>query len=180
MSLQLTRNFNKNRWVGAFLLAGGLAMFVGGIWYAREAAVFLETTQKTAGMVLELKRERGVRGMRQDHPIVRFIVSETGREAVFKSKVGLWPSPFEVGEAVEVAYNPDDPQAGRDQLILDHLVATAGVDGVRLTLSGGRPADAEMGAEILDPMFCARSATRLFAYPTAVFRTFADPRVAPI
>ena len=110
MSLQLTRNFNKNRWVGAFLLAGGLAMFVGGIWYAREAAVFLETTQKTAGMVLELKRERGVRGMRQDHPIVRFIVSETGREAVFKSKVGLWPSPFEVGEAVEVAYNPDDPK----------------------------------------------------------------------
>jgi Protein of unknown function (DUF3592) len=110
MSLQLTGNLNKNRWVGVFLLAGGLAMFVGGIWLAREAEAFLETAQTTPGTVIELKRERGVRGMRRDHPIVRFVVLETGREAVFKSKVGLWPSPFEVGEAVEVAYRPDDPR----------------------------------------------------------------------
>lgn len=110
MSLQLTRNFRKNRWVGAFLLIGGLAMVIGGIWYVREAVVFLDTTQKTAGTVLELKRERGVRGMRQDHPIVRFVVSETGREVIFRSKVGLWPSPFEVGQVVEVAYHPDDPK----------------------------------------------------------------------
>jgi hypothetical protein len=110
MSLQLTKNFKKNRWVGAFLLIGGLVMFVGGIWHVREAVILLDTTQKTAGTVLELKQERGVRGMRQDHPIVRFVVSETGREAIFKSKVGLWPSPFEVGEVVEVAYDPDNPE----------------------------------------------------------------------
>jgi hypothetical protein len=110
VSLPLARNFRKNRWVGAFLLIGGLALLIGGIWYVHAAVVFLDTTHKTAGTVLELKRERGVRGMRQDHPIVRFVVPETGREAVFKSKVGLWPSPFEVGEVVEVAYPPDDPR----------------------------------------------------------------------
>ena len=106
----MARNLHKNRWRAVFLLAGGLGMLIGGIWYAREAAVFLQETQKTAGMVIDLKRERGVRGTREDHPIVRFVISETGREAVFKSKVGLWPSPFEVGETVEVAYDPGDPK----------------------------------------------------------------------
>jgi hypothetical protein len=106
----LSRNLHKNRWVGAILLAGGLTMISGGIWYAHDTITFLEATKRTHGTVLELKRERGVRGIRLDHPIVRFVVPETGRDQIFKSKIGLWPSPFDVGERVEVAYDPGNPK----------------------------------------------------------------------
>jgi hypothetical protein len=104
------KNIRKNRWIGAFLVIAGSGLLLAGIWFAGEAATFVETTARAPGMVLEVRRERGARGLPADRPIVRFTVPRAEREVVFRSKVAMWPSPFEAGEAVEVAYEPADPE----------------------------------------------------------------------
>lgn len=101
---------NKKRWIGAILALGGLGSLVAGAWHAGAAATFLSATERAPGIVLDLEREHGVRGMPRDHPVVRFIDPASGSAIVFKARVGIWPSPFKVGEAVGVAYDPVDPR----------------------------------------------------------------------
>jgi hypothetical protein len=105
----LKKYFHSKRLAGYFLVAGGIVMLVAGIWFAGEAADFLETTARTDGTVVALQRERGIKGSTEDHPVVRFVQPETGETVEFKSRFGIWPSPFTVGEVVEVAYDPADP-----------------------------------------------------------------------
>ncbi len=98
-------------WGAAVLLAGGLAMAIGGLWVGRDSAQFLEAATRAQGVVLALIEKRGVKGPAMDHAIVRFSPTETGPDIVFASKAGLWPSPFAVGDIVTVAYPPGDPEA---------------------------------------------------------------------
>lgn len=100
--------FHKMRWAGYFLATGGIAMMVAGIWYSAESIEFLDTTARTDGTVIALERKRSAKGMALDHPVVRFTPPETGETVEFKSRFGMWPSPFSVGEPVEVAYDPAD------------------------------------------------------------------------
>jgi len=80
-----------------------------GVWYTVEAIQFLDTTARTDGTVVALKRERSVKGLAEDYPVVHFVPPDTGEAVEFKSRFGIWPSPFSVGERVEVAYDPADP-----------------------------------------------------------------------
>lgn len=105
----LSGSFHKKRWAGYFLAAGGIAMVIGGIWFAMAAGDFLDRTARADGTVVALQRKTGSKGMPLDYPVVRFHHPEGGGEVEFKSRVGLWPSPFSVGEAVLVAYDPADP-----------------------------------------------------------------------
>jgi len=103
------KDFRKNRWVGILLVVMGIGLSVAGVWTARERWMFLGSGARAPGTIVELRRERGARGMPQDHPIVRYTVPGTGRDVVFRSKFGMWPSPFSAGERVSVAYDPKDP-----------------------------------------------------------------------
>jgi hypothetical protein len=105
--------FHTKRWAGYFLAAGGIAMIVAGIWYAVESMEFLDTTARTEGTVIALKRERGSKGMALDLPVVRFTSPESGETVEFKSRFGIRPSPFAVGDPVEVAYDPSDPSRAK-------------------------------------------------------------------
>jgi len=51
--------------------------------------------------------------MAEDHPAVVFTAPESGLTFPFKSQFGMWPSPFSVGEKVEVAYDPANPARAR-------------------------------------------------------------------
>ena len=44
------------------------------------------------------------------YPVVRYRPIGDAGETVFTAKPGLWPSPFDVGDAVTVAYEPADPE----------------------------------------------------------------------
>ena len=109
----LKRLFHAKRWAGYFLVVGGIVMAVGGVWYAVEAAEFLDATVRTDGTVIALQRERSVKGFDLDHPVVRFVAPETGETVEFKSRLGIRPSPFAVADRVEVAYDPGDPSRAR-------------------------------------------------------------------
>ena len=88
-------------------------MAVVGVWYTVEAMEFLDATARTDGTVVALKRERSAKGLAEDHPVVRFVAPETGEAVEFKSRFGIWPSPFAVAERVEVAYDPADPSRAK-------------------------------------------------------------------
>lgn len=105
----LSGSFHTKRWAGYFLVAGGIAMVIGGIWFAQKAADFLDRTARADGTVMALQRKTGTKGTPLDFPVVRFHHRESGAAVEFKSGTGLWPSPFSVGEAVVVAYDPADP-----------------------------------------------------------------------
>jgi hypothetical protein len=104
------RPLHRNPWVGGFLTVGGIACLIGGFFTAREARAFLDSTDRAPGTVIELKRERGVKGLREDYPMVQFSHPVSDTALTFKSKVGLWPSPFDVGDEVLVAFDPLDPE----------------------------------------------------------------------
>lgn len=88
-------------------------MVVTGIWFVVETVEFLGATVRTGGTVIALKRERGAKGFAEDHPVVRFVPPETGETVEFRSRFGMWPSPFSVAQSVEVAYDPADPAQAR-------------------------------------------------------------------
>lgn len=105
--------FHTKRWAGWLLLAGGLVLATAGGWFVIEGANFLERTARTHGTIVALMRERSAKGLKEDHPVVRFVPPETGKPVEFKSRFGMWPSPFAVAERVEVAYDPADPVQAR-------------------------------------------------------------------
>ena len=104
------RQLHRNPWVGGFLAIGGIGCLIGSFFGVRGARAFLDSTARAPGTVIELQRERGIKGLREDYPIVRFTSPASDAPLTFRSKVGLWPSPFDVGDEVQVAYDPMDPE----------------------------------------------------------------------
>ena len=102
-------SFAKSRFVGVVLVVGGVGLCLGAIGFVGKTAAFLDAAERGRGRVVEVVEERGVRGTAQRRPVVRF--REPGGDSVtFESRFALWPSPFAAGDAVEVAFDPDDPQ----------------------------------------------------------------------
>ena len=66
------QQLHRNPWVGGFLAVGGIGFLIGGFFWSREVRVFLDSTERASGTVIELQRERGTKGLREDYPIVRF------------------------------------------------------------------------------------------------------------
>lgn len=100
----------QKRLTGFFLVLGGLAMVVGGIWFGAAHFNFVRAAERASGVVTKIVGKRGARGMTLYHPVVRFRPAEGVDEFVFTAKPGLWPSPFAVGDEVTVAYDPDAPE----------------------------------------------------------------------
>ena len=89
----------------AFLLIGGLALIVTGAWFAIDNARFIDGAHRAHGIVEDVVGRRGARGQMLYYPVVRYRPAG-GDEIVFTAKSGLWPSPFNVGDPVTVAYQP--------------------------------------------------------------------------
>ena len=95
------------------LVIGGLALICVGVWFGVANFRFVQEAQRAPGEVVKIVAERGARGMKLYHPVVRFQAAGGGTDILFKAKPGLWPSPFDAGDEVEVAYDPDDPEGAR-------------------------------------------------------------------
>lgn len=99
----------KDRLTAALLIVGGVAfLFVGG-WIAFVNVDFMRHSSRAPGTVVEVVGERGVKGGTLYHPIVRYRPRPEGAGVTFKAEPGMWPSPFDVGDVVTVAYREEDP-----------------------------------------------------------------------
>jgi Protein of unknown function (DUF3592) len=86
--------------LAAVLLVIGAATLV-------DAARFVRGAERTTGTVIDLDSRTSDGGL-VHHPIVRFTAAD-GRTVEFTSSSGS-SSPPDVGDRVEVLYDPDDPQ----------------------------------------------------------------------
>jgi hypothetical protein len=93
----------------AILISGGVIMALAGAWFVYVHFDFLRQSERSQGTVVEMISERGARGMSLLYPRVQFWPENAGDQIVFRARPGLWPSPFETGDLVVVAYNPNQP-----------------------------------------------------------------------
>lgn len=93
----------------AVLLLGGVALAITGPWFAVRNAQFLEHSERAKGVVVALSTQR-VRGTDLYRPIVHFSPGGEDAAVQFTAQPALWPSPFDVGDPVIVAYRETDPE----------------------------------------------------------------------
>ena len=110
--MPLPKNALK-RLKAAFLIIAGVAVFFVGAWIAIDNIKFVQQAERAPGIVTEIVGVRGARGAMLYHPVVRFQPRGRSASIVFKAKPGLWPSPFDSGDRVVVAYDADDPDDAR-------------------------------------------------------------------
>lgn len=87
-----------------------VVMFGLAFWTAGRDGEFFDGAARVSGRVIDLKAERVARGPQQYHPVVRFTDPASGRAVTFDSGFRLYPSPYDVGDEVTVAYDPAAPQ----------------------------------------------------------------------
>jgi hypothetical protein len=108
-AVPLLTQARRDRLSAVVLVAGGLALGLGGVGFILAHLAFLDTAERAPGEVVAIARERGARGMPLHFAIVRYRPRGSREPLEFKAKPGLWPSPFSVGDDVVVAYDPADP-----------------------------------------------------------------------
>ena len=107
--MRLPSRLARSRIVAVFMMLMGLGLAGGGAWFVYANAAFLSKSQRATGTVVRLVAKRSAKGMTLYHPQVTFVTPRDGGTVNFRSRIGLWPSPFAVGEKVTVAFDPADP-----------------------------------------------------------------------
>lgn len=98
------------------LLIGALFAAIGGIWLARQWW-FIRHAALAGGVITALdERESASTDDTSTlyYPVVRFQTA-TGQEIVSQSTTGSRPTPFHVGQAVTIYYDPANPADARIQ-----------------------------------------------------------------
>jgi hypothetical protein len=91
--------------IGLGLLAGALAL-------ALNTRSFIATAKHAQGSVIELIEKRDSDGSVTYKPVVAF-TADSGASVNFTSSFSSNPPAYDVGEAVEVLYAPDNPNSAR-------------------------------------------------------------------
>ena len=91
--------------IGLGLLAGALAL-------ALNTRSFISTAKTAQGSVIELIEKRDSDGSVTYTPVVAF-TADSGSNVNFTSSFSSNPASYDVGEAVEVLYSPDNPNEAR-------------------------------------------------------------------
>ena len=97
----------------AFWILGplGLAILAGALYLLVTTGVFVASAARARGKVTDLVESRSNDGSGTWHPVVSFDVR--GESFTFQSKFGSRPAPYDIGDAVDVLYDPDDPRNAR-------------------------------------------------------------------
>ena len=111
--MSLPRKWAESYIAAVYMMIAGLGFVGAGVWFAADNAVFLSKAGRVAGTVVSLEKVRGAKGIPLYYPMVRYQRAEIREPVMFKSRPGLWPSPFAVGDKVTVAYPLGDPASAK-------------------------------------------------------------------
>ena len=125
-------------WVGLLFLVLGLALSAGAFVAFARTRTFLATAYTTTGVVLALEAYQDSDGDTLYRPVLRFRTHE-GEETEFRTNVGSSSDRFEVGQRLDVLYNPEEPSDARIQSFMQLWLPTLilGVLGGVFVLVGG-------------------------------------------
>ena len=128
---------NPSPLLSAILFFVGIAMLIGGIFVYRSNQQFLQSSLKSTGTVtgLDLKQSTDSSSY---YPVVQFRTLEN-QVINFTSSAGSNPASYQVGETVEVNYNPTNPTSAKinDFMSNGFSVLILGFIGTVFTYSGG-------------------------------------------
>ena len=128
---------NPSLLLSAILFFVGIAMLIGGIFVYRSNQQFLQSSLKSTGTVtgLDLKQSTDSSSY---YPVVQFRTLEN-QVINFTSSAGSNPASYQVGETVEVNYNPTNPTSAKinDFMSNGFSVLILGFIGTVFTYSGG-------------------------------------------
>ena len=102
---------NPSPLLSAIFFLVGIAMLIGGIFVYRSNQQFLQSSLKSTGTItgLDLKHSSDSSSY---YPVVQFRTLEN-QIINFTSSVGSNPASYQVGETVEVNYNPTNPTSAK-------------------------------------------------------------------
>ncbi|MCU0355878.1 MAG: DUF3592 domain-containing protein [Cytophagales bacterium] len=122
-----------------FIFGGiGIALLIGAAFAYNYSKKFIATAQKAQAVVTDLRYNRSSKGGGTYYPTVQFTAND-GKTYTAYSNSGSNPSAYEVGENVEIYYNPDNPM----DILLPDFFSLWGVPlilggiGLVFTLIGG-------------------------------------------
>ena len=107
------RKWAESRAAAVYMVIAGLGLVGAGVWFIADSAVFLSEAARIDGTVIFLEKVRGGKGIPLYYPMVRYQRAGVREPVTFRSRPGLWPSPFAVGDQVTVAYTHGDPASAR-------------------------------------------------------------------
>ncbi len=93
--------------VGAIFFFLGIGILIGGIFEYKSNQQFLQSSQKSTGIVTDL-----ILGDSVYYPVLQFRTL-ANKTIDFKSSVGSNPPSYRVGDTVEIYYNPTDPYSAK-------------------------------------------------------------------
>lgn len=86
----------------------GVGMLLGTFFIYKNTSIFLETAIITHGTVIGLLENRGSRNLIHYKPLIEFI-DKNGKRIEFSSSSSTNPLSYNVGEKIEILYNPKSP-----------------------------------------------------------------------
>lgn len=102
---------DQSVWRIGVLALGGMFLLAASVYWIAGAIELRAQGVRAPGLVEDIE-VRKVRGTPLRHPVVIF-ETPGGQLARITDRSGLWPSPFEIGQQVEVIYPPGRPRDAR-------------------------------------------------------------------
>lgn len=112
--MRVTRRTSTGRTPCSSIIGGPIAILIGLAmgwfgWNQRADTVeFLADSVSTTGTVVELIYEEDSEGDETYYPVIEFS-TQSGESLRHKSRGGSYPAPYDIGEGVEILYNPANP-----------------------------------------------------------------------
>jgi len=129
--------FNKKEFIIGGLLAGlfvlgGMGLLIWGLSYYASAKTFLANASEAKGTVTGFDRWEGATSSHSDDIRYAIIVFKTadGKEVRFKGPSQEWASSYKSGDAVEVLYDPKNPDNAKIDSFMGLWFAPAMLCGV--------------------------------------------------
>jgi len=120
--------------VGLLCAVIGVGFLLVGLGFLRETYVFLRTATRSMGKVIAIIEDDND----SSYPVVKFQLPD-GEPMRFAGQVGSTPPAYQVGQSVEVLYNPEQPRSARIRSFLElWFVATlfTSMGGLFLLIGG--------------------------------------------